>query len=777
MKIEYLSTEGIHQSEKDAIERMRAAFNANPFSQIWHGFAGFEMIDKFLRDREIDLILLTHDRFIVIELKNWRGKITAMRDHWLLNGNDMGRSPVKVTADKNKILSSKLKQLKYPAGNIWLDFLVVLCGSADVSAINPDEQRWVMQLDEFLKIAGKGGYQKVFPDGKYGHPLDHLAEYRSFFRGPEFRPTVFSFMNYNIVGDVVFPHPDGLYREYKAVKRDDSRYQALLRRWDFSTLAGKADTIDERARIALREHQALGYIQEQAEELSAVVLQPLSQATRDDVNADFCELYRLPNRQFRLSEFIHRFGPQISTSDRLNLVKVLVSHFAALHDIHVAHRDIGDHSVWLELPSRVSISGWVTAYFPEVATVGAMRELIRAGNVDIPEDVDGIGDGTPSDPFRRDVYLLGVVSHYLLFLRWREKQGGIFVWQKPTTNPFDALVCDWVEKALEVLPSDRYSDAREMLNALNAIPAVADLGIGLSMKDFEPYRSEVLPMVAYAIEQTIKQGRCHAYRSSSGGDALLVKIWYGIRPDSRKPEESHQILRFLERARLFSAQPSQVFSRIVDFGLSQAGPFLVQQWIDGTPLKELLPLSRSLAEGLQLCKALIGAMQRLHSLGLHHGDLSPANILIAGDQVIFIDAIDLFPEGGSPHTPAYSPPNHESISADQRDVYAIAKLCSEALDSVRPSKDVDIDLVHELDRCMLNEFRVYQLDRVVDAINERLAPKRTTKRLQLVVETHLVAAADPWIAITANITLAFSMTKTNNAECPSPAPASNLYFV
>lgn len=74
------------------------------------------MMDRILRDRETDLILLTHDRLLLIELKNWNnGKITAMDDHWLLAGNDMGRSPVKVTADKCKILASKLHKLREPA--------------------------------------------------------------------------------------------------------------------------------------------------------------------------------------------------------------------------------------------------------------------------------------------------------------------------------------------------------------------------------------------------------------------------------------------------------------------------------------------------------------------------------------------------------------------------------------------------------------------------------------------------------------------------------------
>src|SRR5437879_2766655 len=88
MKIDYISSEGIQQAEKAALERLRLAFNNAPFSQSWYGYAAFMMLDRIRRDREIDLILLTHDRLLVIELKNWNnGTITAMGDHWLLNGN------------------------------------------------------------------------------------------------------------------------------------------------------------------------------------------------------------------------------------------------------------------------------------------------------------------------------------------------------------------------------------------------------------------------------------------------------------------------------------------------------------------------------------------------------------------------------------------------------------------------------------------------------------------------------------------------------------------
>ena len=66
MKIDYISADGIHQSEKAALEAMKTHFNQSAFSQKWHGFAGFMMIDKYVKDREIDLVLLTPDHVEVV---------------------------------------------------------------------------------------------------------------------------------------------------------------------------------------------------------------------------------------------------------------------------------------------------------------------------------------------------------------------------------------------------------------------------------------------------------------------------------------------------------------------------------------------------------------------------------------------------------------------------------------------------------------------------------------------------------------------------------------
>ncbi|BEU98623.1 AAA family ATPase (plasmid) [Acidovorax sp. DW039] len=745
MKIDIISSDGIHASEKDALERMRQAFNASEFSLKWQGYAGFMMMDTTYRDREIDLVLLTHDRLLLIELKKWRGKIESMQDHWLRDGDDMGRSPVKVLADKWKILSSKIRnRLTEPARSVYIDYRVVMCGTADFSAVPDDEKAFVLTLDQFLKIAKQGGYRQEFGNPCAGKPNQHLQTFTQFFRGRDFKPAGFSFGNFHIVGEATFPHPQGLYKEYKSVKKDDQRHEALLRRWDFSALTGIADTLDERARIALREHKVLGFIHEQCEQLDGVVLQPLSHPTRDDIDADFCELYRLPSRQLRLNEFVHRHGQDLSFADRLSLIKVLLSHFAELHDAGVAHRDVSDHSLWLERPSKVSISGFLTAYFPEAGTVGPLRDNLRAGKAVLPEDSE-LGEGEPSDAFQGDVYLLGAAVHHVLFLRLPRQMEGLFLWEPPEGTDCDPGLAAWFARTMDWVPSARFANARVMLDALNALPVGRSSRAEVDLHAFEAYRSEVMPMVAYPLEENIKQGHSHLYRSTVGGRPVSVKVWYGRRPDPKRPEETHALKMFLDKARLVQSQPCASLAPVVDFGISDAGTFLVQHWVEGQGLLEAGATRPAAREILALCHQLVKATLHLHGLDLQHGDLHPGNVLIDGADVRFIDAIDMVQGGAAgPHNPAYAPVDHESVSPEQRDCYAVAKMCWELLDGVASWEGIDaIPLREEIQRCLDRELRVHALDRIDDAVARLLHPPLLDTGPRLVVQMRQLTSRTP----------------------------------
>jgi serine/threonine protein kinase len=724
MKIDYISADGIHESEKTALEAMKMQFNQTPFSQKWHGFAGFMMIDKYVKDREIDLVLLTHDRLIMVELKNWSGAITAMQDHWLQNGNDRGRSAVKVMADKCKILSSKIKKhLVGHARNVWDEYRVVFCGTADWKQLPEDERRYILSLSEFLKISTPGGYQKQFGGTKSPNPCDYLPEFTRFIRGPEFKPTVFSYNNFQIDGSVIFSHPDGLYSEYRALKKDDVRHRALLRRWDFSKLAGVADTTDERAAICLRENKALGYVHAQNEDLDSVLLQPLSYPTRDDVTADFCELYKFPSKQSRLSEFINRYKEELSLQDRVGLVKILISHFADLHDIGVAHRDIGDHSIWLERPGKIGVSGLIAAHFPEVGTVGGLRDAIRAGSISLPEDTAGLGDGAASSPFRRDVFLLGVVAHYLLFLELPDKSDlGVYDWKPARPDPFSGAFDPWLARSTDLSPAERFAHAREMLNALNAIKSPSDVKTGLDFHAFEPFKTDVLPTKIYPIEESIKEERCHLYKSVIHGDSVGVKIWYGLRPDPKKMEDSLEILAFLDKIRLLRTIKSTLVPEIVDYGLSKAGLFVVQKWIDGVPLSQILNSDHTAHEAVELCKRLVAAVQQLHGFTVAHGDLSPDNILVTSEGgIVFLDVADLFFGTQHGYTPAYAPPEREIIPVEEQDSFAAAKMCRDLLDHAGEQLDLR-DLRGEIESCLRRDFDTYRLDRIEDELRKILEP-------------------------------------------------------
>jgi hypothetical protein len=428
----------------------------------------------------------------------------------------------------------------------------------------------------------------------------------------------------------------------------------------------------------------------------------------------------------------------------LALVKVLLSHFAELHDAGVAHRDVSDHSLWLERPSKVSISGFLTAYFPEAGTVGPLRDNLRAGKAVLPEDSE-LGEGEPSDPFRGDVYLLGAAAHHVLFLRLPRQMEGLFLWEPQEGADCDHDLTAWFARAMDWVPSARFANARVMLDALNALPVGRPSRAEVDLRAFEAYRSEVMPMVAYPLEENIKQGHSHLYRSTVGGRPVSVKVWYGRRPDPKHPEETHALKMFLDKARLVQSQPCASLAPVVDFGISDAGTFLVQHWVEGQGLLEAGATCPAAREILAMCHQLVKATLHLHGLDLQHGDLHPGNVLIEGADVRFIDAIDMVQGGAAgPHNPAYAPVDHESVSPEQRDCYAVAKMCGELLERVSSWDGTDAGpLRGEIQRCLDRELRVHALDRIDDALARLLHPPLLDTGPRLVVQMRQLTSRTP----------------------------------
>lgn len=677
MKIAIRSIDGVQDSEKHALAEMEKAF-----SRDWLAYAAFEMLQRG-GNYEVDLIIVTHDRMIVVELKKWTGDIRSDGEKWYLRDEFMERSPVKKTQLKAKILASILKKQLGENLTPWIDSRVVLCGKTGGLQLHVDEKPFVRSLDEFLRLADSKAYAREFPPRSNRNPLDSAQKYRGFFMGESFKSKVFSFQNFVQDGVAIFEHPKGVYKEYRAQNKDDPNSGALMRRWNFSSLGVAAGTQKDRALVATREQRVLTYVANRDDEAATMFLAPISSVADNEITSDHCELFRLPRRHVRLNNFVNRFEGKLSLEHRLDVLRTVLARFSVLHKLGVAHRDIGPHSIWIERPVSVLLSGFVAAHFPETETVGGLREQVRAGDVLLPDDAMNDEKATP---YSRDVFLLAVAAHNLLFGEEPAKEHGLHTWiPRPTDgDPVRGRLDGWFNNGLSWSASDRFSDATEMLNSFNAV----DLGLVraqvVDMEWFNPFRNTLKFEREYPPTQHILESEAlELYRSDTAKGRFAVKAWWNVRPDEKRPEESLRLLRFLEAANNIHQCPLPCLSRIVDFGLSAKGAvFLVREWTDGTTLREWLAVARDDEARRELAVDLVTSIARLHELNITHGDLNPSNIICrAGPSggVALIDVPDLRMLDVVAHSAAYAPANWEKIPVDQRDRYGAAVIVREIL--------------------------------------------------------------------------------------------------
>lgn len=427
MDIKCLDPLGINGFERKANEVL-----SEHLPDSWKGYSSLEMVGRQGNDFQADLILITHDRIIVVELKNYSGKIFSQGNQWVQEYED-GRQENRINAVSQasraaKILKSRLQQKLNGKYVPYVDKCVVLCGTANASNLLDDERECVHTLEEFKNIGDPIVYKKLigrplsFPR-KEDEPNKNITIWDRIFlnNSADFKPKKFSSNNYVLNGQSLFQHKDGLYSEFQSQRVDNVNYKALMRRWDFASpcIVEYARTPDQRAVIAQRESNVLGYIDSQNEDLKDSHLQLLHIPV--DLTEDFVELYEWPNKKERLDTFIRKNRGKLSEQHRLDLVQMLISQLSRLHDIEVAHRDIGSHSIWLSLPSKVVLSNFLTSYYPdpEKKSVSHVRKIIQHGRVETPEELLDEEHGTV---YTRDVYLATAACHFIAFDAWPKKK-------------------------------------------------------------------------------------------------------------------------------------------------------------------------------------------------------------------------------------------------------------------------------------------------------------------------------------------------------------------
>lgn len=683
MDIKLIKKTGVPKAEVEAHQQIQREFSSVAFSKGWRGYASFAISrgGRGSGDDDFDLVLITHSVVVVVELKNWHGKLLESDGQkWYLDGESRDTSPVLKANLNAKRLASLMKQKLGADFTPFVASFVVMHGDVKQMKLTPDEEKSVLTMTEFLSLRYEQVFKEYFWKRPYFNPLQYLKKYDEFFEGPSFKPKDYLVDGFRPESDPIFIHPKKLYSEFRASAKDDPLKHALLRQWDFTALG--LDLIGERDRpfVGLREQRVYEYVAEKNEELSLSLMRPISRKADRDVTLDFTELYSLPSRVTRLAEFTHSVLPKLSAGERLSLVKAVLHKFGELHDLNVAHRDIGDHSVWVDRSSKVVMSGFPAAYYPEMKTVGAFRDKVKVEQSVLPED--GQADSAAT-PYRRDVFMLGALAHLVLFGERPPKSADTYAWSDRAETEFSAGVTEVIKRALSSAPSERYLNAREMLEALNSATTDAPLQI-VDVAAFESYRANSKERDYEETDMFAETKEYLCFRSTTEDGDHLVKVWYGVEPDPKKPDLSLRLLSFLERARVVKGMQISGLHPVVDFGLSRGSLLLVTDWVEGQPLSTWLLTSPSYEARMQLARSLVGTLIKLHAVELSHGDIHPDNIVVrsSGDAVL-VDVLDFRRTQGDAYTTGYLPDNYKSLTPTERDRYSLAAVLVEVLDSSR----------------------------------------------------------------------------------------------
>ena len=288
--------------------------------------------------------------------------------------------------------------------------------------------------------------------------------------------------------EAIFKHPKSFYTEYNGKHREQAKLEALLRCWDFRQLGSYGLDQKSRARVALRERRVIEYVAAAAPQIQKdYLMSPRHSSVEGEIEEDFIEVYQHSPLIIRLDMYIN----EIETPDKkIKLIRDILTPFAELHKLGIAHRDISLERLWFDNYSKsILISGIMTAKFPENLSKGSVsdiRKFMASSAIPMPEELLK-SDEDKIDALRMDVYQLGAIIYRVAFGENIKADETSLQWQNPRNDQFNGILNNWIKKSIEFAPSDRYRSAQDMIEAFSKL----DFSTYLSQVDDETVMREL----------------------------------------------------------------------------------------------------------------------------------------------------------------------------------------------------------------------------------------------------------------------------------------------
>ncbi len=676
MRIKAFTVEGPLPTEIPALKEIEAAFPSN-----WMGFANVLVRHptKPRYEREIDLIVVTNDRVLMVDLKHWRGCLELVDGYWHQDGERKETSPVQKMRGNVILLRQVFEAEQFRLGLPHVDGLVVLTNPRCDTAGLAQDGAAVMRIEEFLRFKDPGRYAAHFTN-RTPHTGNDLTEARNkghvlrfFAPGRVFEPRKTRFAGY----EVVDPNPEfwtSLFSEYHARDIESPTATGLLRVWDF-TADDELRHGTERKDLLTREKSVIDHMIDRNPDLAALAMR--HRASDPELGVRHWDLFDRDRHLTRLSRAVAG-GVQMDEATRQELTKVLASHVAGLHRAQVAHRDLGPHSVWVD-PSRarVTLSGFGAAWYPDRKTIGLLRSKVLGAGLTLPEDIGVVERGTV---YQQDVFLMGLAAWRLLGGEPPPVNDGVPDWaamDETAKAIAQEPVREWFARCLDWEPFKRFPDGVAAHDAL--VEALRPEGAGLGAVDLSPFEKDVDPVVDYPVATMIRKTRCRIYTTTVGNETLLVKNW-PERSLGEKPRNAARLIEFFARADRMRGSGTGRLPRVRLACLSQDGLFLLQDYLPGSPLEGLDVSGWSARDLIRFSLLLVDAVAEAHELGVPHGDLSPGNVLVAegeGPEPRIVDFLDFSTEAAGERTTFAYVPASGGTDPFARDRYAAAAIIAE----------------------------------------------------------------------------------------------------
>ncbi|MCU9840416.1 AAA domain-containing protein [Ruegeria sp. WL0004] len=721
--------EGIHQREIKGVEILQ-----KNLPRDWYAYTNLEFVVGAGATREIDVVIVAPERIFVVDLKDWNGTIEATNGRWTKDGRDHGPSPVPKVSENARQIGTVLGQFvrKNSGGqripSPFVHGAVVMTGNADIRGIAPSELRMVHTIDDFLKkLVDEKKREEVF-----GKPRDAFYKYKlssqdwksrlsKFFnvRASHFEPGRRRFGEFVSSGQVPeFSHSAGVFSEYEASSTISKSTVGTLRLWDFTRADARFQNKEARSEIAGRERRVCDFLTEVEEDFPTVSLR--TRVEDLDFAPDYWEVYERRNDLKRLSEIPSVTIQRKSVSERTELARQVVSKVAILHRQSCSHLDLGEHSVWVQEPHTVRLSHFMSAAIPDEQTLGASRFHFLS-SAQTPEDIYG----QESTGQRKDLYLLGLVVHRLLFgvLPQKDSSDGTMSWDASidADGEFPQLH-GWLKTCLELDPLNRFPSAVEALEEFGEASKDnnwnTEIAAGLERYSSE-FRSVFELISTFPMSETVLDSPEKAlWRSETKDGQYLVKLWKSACWGDLK-KDALRILRHLNSLDELRAAELPFVPKIKSVHWMGDHIGLVQEWIEGETLSDLWQnkeaSERSPAE---IAEQVTTAVLRLHEKDVGHGDLKPSNILVPTNEFRSVQLLDIIDfrhaDDGDIRNSEYS---REGQDAFQRDCYAVSKIVCE-LAEYFTEFEVKQRVLAGVPKLIDPENHLVDLERVLELLNE-----------------------------------------------------------